>query len=112
MNILKDFNYICVLDGQRHFIAYSKSLSNFFSLSGSSGKVFLFPVLSAFFPAASRLTANRMLQTSIYISQKSASNDLTVSTGDLQEKNKNLADNAFRDVQVKEGFGMRKDNLN
>lgn len=88
--------YLCSADFQsQQTVAYPKSLSSFFSQSGSSGLVFFIPGSSQILTMPeTEKGQNSNFPNFQYVSHTSVSNDLTVSTYDLQVKNKRtLAEN-------------------
>jgi hypothetical protein len=95
---LKKIIYLCFVGGQRQQIGNTgKSLSNFFGHSGLLRDGFFMPgsyqILTM---PETEIRQNSNFPNFQYVSHTSVSNDLTVSTYDLQVKNKRtLADNPF-----------------
>jgi len=111
MGSFNKFSYFCV-DGFRQYVEYPKSLSSFLEPSGFPVRLFLLPVLSWFLPSNIQISCKKKPTLKFpYTLAKSACNDLTVSTGDLEVSKTGLI-NAFRDMQVKERFWKKNAYLN
>jgi hypothetical protein len=93
---LKEFSYLCFVDDSRQQIGNTgKSFSSFFSHSGLPRMAFfIFGSSQILTMPETEKRLNSNFPNFQYVSHTSVSNDLTVSTYDLQVQ-KTLADNPF-----------------
>lgn len=107
--LLTNFNYLCFVGGLRQQIAYSLKSFSSFSHSGSSGMVFLLPVLSGFLPSSIQINYEKQSTLKLpYTLATSASNDLTVSTVRPRRSNFIRLITHLRDMQERKGLGREK----